>query len=387
MKYMNLTKILCATLVFGSLGARAEHALMSGAGSLGIIPGEDASLAVLLGQGIDTITYNAKGHCVELGNLRTQSGNTEGRIAEFKVEEIRSETDLRERLGLSATVSMIAALYGNPSGRMNFVYESRVNTQNRYLLVKSRVANQLEIADEFTFKEDIQNLLRSTNGAEAPFVQACGNDFVYSRRTGVEFYALLEFLTITHEQARRFDLAAEGSYNGWRGVVDLDYALERFAGIAETRVKMVQLGGSRVFPQVGDLEEFARTYPAFIDASLSGAVALEMVTKDYGGVSPVLIGPDMTETRKRSVTMDTVAKNREKVEDLRRAIDYIRGNLNFYQYDRRVHTFDQWLTQLKEFSDANDDIASACLTGYWEWCSITPTHRLPDIQLPVRKIR
>jgi hypothetical protein len=386
MKYA-IQKTITTFAALASLTASAAHMQVQSIGTLGILPGEDPSSAVLLGQGHDTITLEGMGHCVDLGELKTQSGNTDGRIAEFQIEEIRSETDLRERLGISATLAMMAALYGNPTGRMNFVHESRVNTQNRYLLVKSRVANQLEIASKFAFSADAQELLERTGSDEDAFVQACGNEFVYSRRTGVAFYALLEFLTITHEQARRFDAAAEGNYNGWRGVIDLDASLGRFAGIAETRIRMIQLGGTRSFPQLGDLEEFARTYPSLVESSLAGAVTLELVTKNYGGVTPTFLAPDLRKTRARAVTVEELARNREKVEDLRRAIDYIRGNLPFYQYDRKLHDFGRWLTELKNFSDANDDIARSCLVGNWDWCSVPPTHKLPDIQLPIRKLK
>lgn len=378
---------VAALTILASLSSQAAPLKASGVSALGILPGEDASSALLLGQGHDTITLESMGHCVRLGTLETQSGNTEGRIAEFQIEEIRSETDLRERLGISATLTLMAALYGNPTGRMNFVYDSRINTQNRYLLVKSRVANQLEIASNFSFSKDARDLLEHTNSAEDAFVQSCGNEFVYSRRRGVAFYALLEFLTITHEQARKFDAAAAGESGQWKGVIDLEHSLGRFSGVAETRVRMLQLGGTRTFPKVEDLEEFARTYPSLIDYSNSGAVTLELITKNYGGVMPAMIAPDLRQTRARTATVDVLARNREKAEDLRRAIDYVRGNLRFYDYNRKVHNFPLWLSQLKSFSDNNDEIARACLIGNWQWCSIPPTHRLPDVQLPVRKTR
>jgi hypothetical protein len=385
MKTFSKTLTLVAALA--SLTPHAARMDIMGVGTLGILPGEDPSSAVLLGQGHDTITLDGMGHCVDLGELRTQSGNTEGRIAEFQIEDIRSETDLRERLGLSATLALMASLYGNPTGRMNFVYDSRINTQNRYILVKSRVANQLEIASGFRFSDDAMQLLERTGSDEESFVRACGNEFVYSRRTGVAFYALIEFLTITHEQARRFDAAAEGADGRWTGSGDLENTLRRFAGISETRVRMLQLGGTRSFPQLSDLEDFARTYPSLVEFSLSGAVTLELVTTNYGGVTPMYLVPDLRQTRARAVTVNELARNREKIEDMRRAIDYIRGNLPFYQYDRRLHNFGHWLSQLKVYSDANDDIARACLIGNWDWCTIPPTHKMPDIQLPIRKIR
>jgi hypothetical protein len=383
----SLKRTLTTLTTLATLSAQAAPMNMMGVGALGVLPGEDSSAAVLPGQGYDSITLEGMGHCVDLGDLQHQDGNTPGRIAEFQLVQLTSETDLRERLGISATLAMMAALYGNPTGRVNFVHENRINTQNRYLLIKSRVANKLEIASKFSYSPEARELLESTGKDEDTFVQNCGDEFVYSRRTGVEFYTVIEFLTITHEQIRKFDAAAEGSYNGWRGVLDLEAAIGRFAGIAETRIRMLQLGGTRSFPQLSDLEEFARTYPSLIDSSLSGAVTLELVTKNYGGVTPLTLTPDLKKTRARGATMDEVAKNREKVEDLRRAIDYIRGNIKFYDYNRKVHDFNLWLSQLRAFSDANDDIARACLTANWDWCSIPPTHKLPEIQLPVRKTR
>jgi len=366
-------------------GAFATLGLAQIASADSTLPGEDSSMAILPGQGFNTIRRDTLGHCVQLGDYHTQSGQETGQIAEYLIREVKSETDMREQFGLSATVTLMAYIYGNPTGRANFVFGSRITTQNRYLLVKTRVGQQLELASRYTYDPEVLRFIRETDSDEDAFVNQCGNEFVSGRRRGVEFYALIEFATLTHEQTARFDAAAAGSYNGWRGVLNANYDLSRFQGIAETRVHMLQLGGLRPFPQVEDLEEFARNYSSLVDLSQDGPVTLELNAKVFGGVFPLQSKLKFNKMRDREATVRDLALNREKVTTLRADIAHIRANLAFYQYDRKVHTFDEWLRQLQYFSDANDDISRDCLRGEWEKCTIPPTHKMPTIVLPVRK--
>jgi hypothetical protein len=393
MKHVNSTLVLAALAVSSFAQAKSAAKTPStvieakGAGIMGIIPGEDPSAALLLGQGQHTIFLEAMGHCVDLGDLRTQSGQETGQVAEFQIQEIRSETDMRNSMGLSATVSMIGYLLGNPGGRLSFVQQTRIHSEHRYLLIKSRVGNQLEIASRFSFTPDVQEYLEWSDKDEAGFVSNCGNEFVYARRTGVEFYAVIEFITDTYEQGRNFDAAAEGTYNGWRGVLDFNADLERFSGISETRVRMLQLGGARPFPAIEDMEDFAREYPTLVDTSREGQVTLELVSKNYGGVAPLRLQPNLAQTRARSAAVEELSRNREKLEDTRRTMEYIRQNLNAYNYDRNKHDFTRWAMELRSFQDTNDDIARDCLTGRWDGCVVPPTHKLPFIEFPTRKIR
>lgn len=350
-----------------------------------LMPGEETP--ILPGQGFDTILRDTMGHCVQLGPFQRQSGQEiPGQIAEFVFKEVRSESDLREHVALSATATLEGYLqYGNPTARLNFVIGSRITTQNRYLLVKTRVAQEIELASSYRYPQDVLDMLRETNWDEDTFVSQCGNEFVSGRRVGSEFYALIEFLTLTHEQTMKFEAAAAGSYNQVRGVGQLEGQLQRFQGIAETRIHMLQLGGTRVFPSLNNLEEFARSYASMVDIAKGGYVTLEMNAKSYGGVMPLQPRLQFPKTKDRTEIVTSLAKNREQVADLQRDIAHIRANLAFYNYDRNIHKFDEWLRLLQSFSQANDEIARDCLRGAWDKCVIPPSHKLPNLQLPTRK--
>jgi len=101
----------------------------------GSLPGEDEGATVLLGQGLNSATGAALGNCVTLGELKTQSGNTSGQIAEFQVLEITSEESLKESLNISASASLSFGIAGGGSARMSFADSVNKNAYSRYLMV------------------------------------------------------------------------------------------------------------------------------------------------------------------------------------------------------------------------------------------------------------
>ncbi len=140
--------------------------------------GEDASLALLPGQGLSTVDGEAKGFCVDLAEMRTQSGEERGQYAEFRVLEIASESALRENLNISAAGMLKTSVFFKVDARVSFARSVNKNSASRYLLVHVRVANQLLLANGFTFRPNAIDLLRE--GRTEDFVRACGNEFIYA---------------------------------------------------------------------------------------------------------------------------------------------------------------------------------------------------------------
>ena len=112
------------------------------------VPGDDSNAALLLGQGYVPVDGTAKGNCVTLGPLITQSGNLTGNSADYRLLEITSQSALREALNVSAQASF-SGLVSKANARVGYSQSVNKNSQSKYLLVHTRVKNQLELADHY----------------------------------------------------------------------------------------------------------------------------------------------------------------------------------------------------------------------------------------------
>src|SRR4051812_21858618 len=81
------------------------------------VPGEDVTMPITIGHGLDHIAWVPKGKCVEVSKLETTSGASRGSSASIETYEIDSLTTLRKYMNVSASASLRFSLLGNPSGR------------------------------------------------------------------------------------------------------------------------------------------------------------------------------------------------------------------------------------------------------------------------------
>lgn len=352
-----------------------------------VLPGEDSSSALLIGQGFNTVTRDALGHCVNVGPLQTQSGNETGQVAEFKLIEIKSESDLRRNLHINGAASLDSFLVGHVEGRVDYVNSVRKNTNYKYLMVKTRVANQIEIGSSFEYTKSVQDLFKSGNpNANSIFLNQCGNEFVYARRTGAEFTAVVEFETKTEAEAKKFDMAVAKTSGSWRGDGFIKDELTKMTNVSSTKIHLIKFGGTGSLPAIGTLEDFIKAYPQLVQISLNGPVTLEVISKSFGGVAPIDVRPDDSQMKKMNYNVEALAQNREKAFEIENSIEYIKDNPQDFKIDPKLHDFDKMEDQINNFIDENDRISRACLTGDWNQCTIPAAHKVPAIKLPGRRM-
>ena len=350
-------------------------------GSLSNVPGEDTSLAVLLGQGLNPVENRAKGHCVSLGELGTQSGHLTGDTAEFRVLEITSESQLRDSLNVSASASFATLTGSSMGGRASFAQSVGKNNQSRYLMVHTRVANQLEIASSFTFTNEAKQLLAAGNQKE--FARHCGTEFVYGRRTGGEFFGIFEFEFSSSEEERMFSAAVSASGVGWKASGALNQELAKFNMNARTHVKMYRQGGSGVMPEVMNLEDFARKFPTLVSSTSGGAVTLELITKDYGGVLPYDMQADTMILAQQQSVMQQLAQNRDQALEMVRDIRYMQRNANLYNIESPgVLSAAEY--NLNSYINSQNRAAVSCIVDVFTGCKL-PEEVFPIVTLPSRR--
>lgn len=380
-------KLLKKALASFALSGLAFGALQGSNAQAGVFPGEDPSLAVLPGQGLNTITREALGNCVNIGNFRTQSGNETGQIAESWIEEMVNINQMIKSLRIDASAYMGAVGGvggGDQGGTLGFVDSVSKNSVHRYLLIKSRLGNQLEIGSDFSFTPSVEQFLAG-GGSPSAFFSHCGNEFIYSTRTGSEVITVIEFLIKSNAQDKKFSLILQNlQYQQWIGNFALINELKKFEGTADTKVYMARKGGQGALPHVEKLEDFIKEYPHIIDVSLTDPVALEIVGKTYGGVQPLNLVPDDSTMREKDYAISEIAARHAESSDALSSIRFVTANLKDFKYDPKVHDL---AAQERAFMNYQRELASvgrACVTGVWSLCAL-PSTPMPVTNLPERK--
>ena len=372
-KYLlRMTIALIATSLYQ---CRSDHQHWA---NLSALTGEDPSMALLPGQGFNHLNWTAKGHCVDLGPFSTQSGQETGQLVEFELLEIKSLSELRKKLNITAAASFRSSLFGQISGRFDFAKAVNKRVRTRYLLVHTRVANQTELASSFRFTKSAQELLKLDKIQE--FTKHCGTKFVYGRRTGGEFFALFNFEFSNAEEDRRFSAALKGARLGWSMSTSLNDQLSRFDMNAKTEFSLYRLGSRGPVPQVDNLEDFARHFAELVTTETSDSITLELITKDYAGVEPMNLAPNPGYLLRQDQVINALAKNRDRATELLNSLTHIRNHPAFYErFDDQE--LDQAEFELLDYINLVNQKAIDCFENIHNNCSL-PTIPFPRFRLP-----
>ena len=347
------------------------------------VHGEDAGLALLPGQGLSTVDWEAKGFCVELGEMRTQSGQENGQYAEFRMLEITSESSLRENLNISAAGMLKSTVFFKIDARVNFARSVNKNSSSRYLLVHVRVANQMLLANGFTFRPNAASLLQA--GRTEDFVDACGNEFIYGQRTGGELFALFEFEFRSTAHERQFDAAVAASGLAWRAAGDIDSSVSAFSKIGATQIKIFRRGGRGKFPEVKSLVDLAREFSNIVSLLDKNFVTLELVSKNYAGVEPIDIVTGSTAMLRQDLIVQQLARNNDQAIEMLNTITYIKSNQHKFEAVDIAY-LDANEKLVREFININNEHVVACFDNIFGGCKV-PEIVLPSFNAPPRVSR
>lgn len=341
------------------------------------VPGADPSIYLQLGQGLDSTKIKAKGTCVELGPLKTQSGHPEGQIAEFRMLEITSETALRSSLDISASAS-IKGFLGKGNGRMSYAESINKNSQSKYLMVHTRVANQIEGASSVRFNSEALQLI--TENRVKDFNEKCGDEFVVALRTGGEFFAVLEFDITSEQESKDFSAAISASGAAWEGSAKINTALAKLDKYSFVQVKMLKAGGDQEFPSIEGIKDFALKFGKMISNVGGTPVTLELITQDYSGVAPLTSRPNIPEVYNQLYVLGEIAQARDNAKETLNTIKYISQNERFY--DVGGFDFEAAENTTREYLNSANAIAVKCY-GNSSTCELPAAQ--PKIKLPQKK--
>lgn len=340
------------------------------------VHGEDASLALLLGQGLSTVDWEAKGFCVDLDEMRTQSGQERGQYAEFRMLEITSESSLRENLNISAAGMLKSSVFFKIDARVNFARSVNKNSSSRYLLVHVRVANQMLLASGFRLRPNAIDLLKK--GRTEDFVSSCGNEFVYGQRTGGELFALFEFEFHSRAHESLFDAAVATSGLMWRAGADIDASVNAFSKLGSTQMKIFRRGGRGKIPEISNLVDLAREFANIVSLLEKNFVTLELVSKNYAGVEPINLVVGSTTMLRQDLIVQQLARNNDQAIEMLNTIAFIKSRPhNFEQVDYAYLDTSEKL--IRQFININNEHVVACFDDIFNGCKV------PEVVIPVFK--
>ena len=340
------------------------------------VHGEDAGLALLPGQGLSTVDWEAKGFCVDLAEMHTQSGQEHGQYAEFRMLEITSESSLRENLNISAAGMLKSSVFFKLDARVNFARSVNKNSSSRYLLVHVRVANQLLLASGFSFRPNAIELLKE--GRTEDFVKACGNEFIYGQRTGGELFALFEFEFHSSQRERLFDAAIAASGLAWRAGGDIKTSTNAFRKLGSTQMKIFRRGGRGKIPEINNLVDLAREFANIVSLLEQNFVTLELIAKNYAGVEPINLVVGSTTMLRQDLIVQHLARNNDQAIEMLNTIAFIkRRPHNFKQVD--YDYLDATEKMIRQFININNTHVVACFDDIFNGCKV------PEIVIPAFK--
>lgn len=340
------------------------------------VHGEDAGLALLPGQGLSTVDWEAKGFCVDLGEMHTQSGQEHGQYAEFRLLEITSESSLRENLNISAAGMLKSSVFFKIDARVNFARSVNKNSSSRYLLVHVRVANQLSLASGFTFRPNAIDLLKA--GRTEDFINACGNEFIYGQRTGGELFALFEFEFHSSEREHLFDAAVAASGLAWQAGADIDNSVNSFHKLGSTQIKIFRRGGRGKIPEIKNLVDLAREFANIVSLLEQNFITLELISKNYAGVEPINLFVGSTTMLRQDLIVQQLARNNDQAIEMLNTIAFIkRRPHNFEQVD--YDYLDTTEKMIRQFININNTHVVACFDDIFNGCKV------PEIVIPAFK--
>lgn len=280
------------------------------------------------GRGINSLSGEIKGSCVELSNLGDFQG---GQNVKLSIEKIESKNELREKMGLEAEASLSTFA----SGKIDYFKSQEINQYSLYILVSVIIRNSQQLMDINTvkLKEDSAELL--TQGNKKRFIERCGDSFINGIISGGEFFSIYEIKTSSKEEREELDASVSASYGIFGGSAKFKSALQKVSKIATTNIVVHREGdrGTEIPQSPDDILDYAVNFPSIIN-NPNNAVNYKVITLGYETL-PMAEGDLSTDFSFIKNKIKELSSINNKFEDSIRNINYVLDNPNqFIKFDQ-----------------------------------------------------
>jgi hypothetical protein len=372
---------LAACLVFSACGGKSSKSPSSGVSDTVV----DGAIPTSLGKGINTLTGKIKGKCVDLGGLIDGADNTAGQGNTASSQKVTTEildittlTQLRESLGIDATASFNTA-YGDYSGKMSFAQKLNLNSESRYLMVRTKVKNTIQLEKNPVYTQTVQDAIKNGKLDAEAFLKECGNEYVYSVTKGGEFIGVFEFEMNSKEESTKFTSNVKADFGIGNVTNDVSYALDRFKKNTLRQIRMYRSGGQGQMPDPKNLEQFAIDFPSIVkNISDASPDILQYGTREYVGIAPLGLQPNVVGLQGQKQIIQNLANDRDRALLSLNSVGFILSELN--KYETPTEDLEKTSENLRNFINQINTSAIACFEDY-KACNM-PIISFPKVVLP-----
>jgi hypothetical protein len=236
-----------------------------------------------LGHGVDFTTGTVVGECVtgtppSASIVASGNGldefNPDGQIVSATVEEIKSSSELRKRLQVTASGKGSFGLT-SASGNASFFRDQEVSQHTYNLLLHAHVENPEVKMHNVKLTPEAQKLLLE-QGADA-LIKRCGSDVVIGYQTGGDFAALIKIASLGSQtvQEIRADIALRGlNFSAGASLVNSSSEVSKHYTLSiDSSVRGGKGEKIGITP-----EELKKQFQSFPQIALKSAVPFRLVT-------------------------------------------------------------------------------------------------------------
>jgi len=253
-----------------------------------------------------------------------------GQTTQFYLEMINSSQQLAKSLNIAGSVSYSGSVFGG-SVEAKYVQDSSINVYDTFLLVKVEVRNPAEVIRYPVFKPKAQELLMKHGWSE--FEKSYGQYYMSGKITGGNYYGLLHIRTTSSEAQQ--NLAVKISAKGWGATAEgsLEASLREITKDTETRITVLQSGGSGD-PLEVTLDEMISAAKNFPNVVKEASFLVSGIFEDYRSTVP--LPEDIPDTSlialdSRRELLNELEQKYLFYKDLRSTIDFIRNHIDSFE--------------------------------------------------------
>jgi hypothetical protein len=288
--------------------------------------------AVGIGQGFNSITSDIGTTCVEYDPsqesslLHKVSGTGMGSKTVYKLDEVEDFASIKSHLSVDASISLGWGIF-KADAAYNFLTDGSYSSYSSYLFVDVSVRNEAEILNKMHLTKEALNY--AAQGADM-FLQMCGDEFVYGRRNGGQFTAIVQVVSSTDIEQKKAVTAISQAVTGYeKGKLTFSEALDQVKTLKRIKIYLLRSGGAGKLSDIDGIKEAALHFP---DAVKSNPTLATVLIRGYNSVDNLPPGVlSFDETKRQGQFMNMVIPWLDRAYSFRANLAYARSNADEFE--------------------------------------------------------
>jgi len=269
------------------------------------------------GVGLDTVSMNICGKCVELPEGEPQRMGGGGYT--FHLKMIKEQSELRSQLGVTANTSLNIGLY-SASGQGKYVKEQVEHSFSVYASVSVDVEGpEYSYEQGVKLKEEYEEMYEEDY---FKFRKHCGDRYLESIKTGGKYHAIIEIRTTSREAQQKVQTNISGGGGTWKAGTDFSNSIGSLSQKYSLNIWELQVSGDltqKIPVSVEEMIDHATNFPGTVVAGDYRTAPARATFKDYEAITTAEAG----EVANHLKAMDTLTRYYDKYYDLLYDVQFI----------------------------------------------------------------